>query len=657
MAKETDDDIIREAQERFKSSQDADDEQRDMVRCDIAFAFEPGKQWEPAALEVRKNRPCMEFNRVEPAIDQIVGDQRQTKPAIKIIPVEDSDRDRADLLTGMIRNVEAQSDFETVVDQQFEAAVSGGFGAWRIVPKYTSDESFDQELTVQGYWDAASELWFDPAAREWHKQDGMYQLAVTWLSVDEYKRRWPKSEPSGGWDNSRNVSTHWQRGKLVAVAEYWRKVPYTRTLLAIKREDGSTVTRWKDEVNLILKSIGEVVNEREVETHRIEWFRLSGFDVLEGPVETKSTYFPNVPVFGKRRIVDGRETYKGVTRNAKDSQRSFNYTRSAAIEAGALTPKTPWLLTSTMIKGLVGNWKRVVNENLPFLTFNADPEMPGAFPQRQATPQIPAEHLALAQMDAQDIRATTGIHESGLGMDGGPEQSGIALSKRQTEGDVANFQYIDNLAKSITLTGRILVDMIPAYYDTERTIRILGEDGAEKFVTINAQDEESVDIARGRYDVRVEVGPAYTTQRQEASERLAELLPNLPILQELALDLYFKNSDFAGANEIYERVRKRMVAAGVVEPQEGEQAPQQGPSEQDMLMLQAMVANIEAMSADTEKTKVETQKLAAQIGQIVADMQKTRADTVLSVQAQAHEQGMQRAMAEQQNILRLALGR
>ena len=98
--------------------------------------------------------------------------------------------------------------------------------------------------------------------------------------------------------------------------------------------------------------------------------------------------------------------------------------------------------------------------------------------------------------------------------------------------DVATFHFVDNLSRSIRHAGRIIVDIIPKIYDTQRVARIVGEDGSVTTARINPEQEEPItgymdhetgEIVKiynpgvGKYDVSVSVGPSYTTKRQEAS--------------------------------------------------------------------------------------------------------------------------------------------
>jgi len=105
--------------------------------------------------------------------------------------------------------------------------------------------------------------------------------------------------------------------------------------------------------------------------------------------------------------------------------------------------------------------------------------------------------------------------------------------------------------------------MIPRVYDTERLVRIQTVEDEEEMVQINQQifDEGSnqwikiYDLSMGKYDVAVDVGASYTTQRQMASESMMELIQYAPQLADKIIDLIAKNLDWPGADDIAERLK------------------------------------------------------------------------------------------------------
>jgi hypothetical protein len=171
---------------------------------------------------------------------------------------------------------------------------------------------------------------------------------------------------------------------------------------------------------------------------------------------------------------------------------------------------------------------------------------------------------------SEDIKAATGQYNASLGM-GGNERSGKAILARQREGDVGTYHYVDNLARAIRYVTRQLVDMIPKIYDTQRIARIIGEDGETDMAKIDPSqempvkkivDQQGIEIDKiynpnvGKYDVVVTTGPSYSTKRQETREEMAQLLQGNPQLWAVAGDLFVKNMDWPGADELAKRLAK-----------------------------------------------------------------------------------------------------
>jgi hypothetical protein len=84
-----------------------------------------------------------------------------------------------------------------------------------------------------------------------------------------------------------------------------------------------------------------------------------------------------------------------------------------------------------------------------------------------------------AQINTQDIKDITGIHDASLGIKSN-ETSGRAIMARQSEGDVASLTYYDNGNAAILEAGDVMNQLIPQIYDGTRIIRIIGEDEATK---------------------------------------------------------------------------------------------------------------------------------------------------------------------------------
>jgi hypothetical protein len=175
-----------------------------------------------------------------------------------------------------------------------------------------------------------------------------------------------------------------------------------------------------------------------------------------------------------------------------------------------------------------------------------------------------------------DIKSITGIYDASLGARSN-ETSGRAIMARQREGDVSTFHFIDNLARAIRHTGRVIIDLIPHVYDAPRIVRVIGEDGSQTPQQINQPapeidketgkpkvDEQGQtimalhDLTAGKYDLTVSTGPSYTTQRQETAEQMMMLIQAYPAAAPLIGDILVKSLDWKGADEIAERLKKML---------------------------------------------------------------------------------------------------
>jgi hypothetical protein len=82
------------------------------------------------------------------------------------------------------------------------------------------------------------------------------------------------------------------------------------------------------------------------------------------------------------------------------------------------------------------------------------------------------------------MKAVIGIYDASLGAKSN-ETSGIAIARRDAQGDTGTFVYHDNFALAIERTGEIINELFPKIYDTQRTIRSSGDDGKPDMVEIN----------------------------------------------------------------------------------------------------------------------------------------------------------------------------
>ena len=626
-----DGDLIRVARERYQKAVDNEQENRDDAIEDLEFLA--GEQWpeEIRRERIEDDRPILTINKLPQYVRQVTGDIRQNRPAIKIRPADDvADDEIADVFSGLIRHIEAASDAGIAYHTAAEGAAQCGMGHFRIVTEYSALDTFEQNIRIRRIKDHFSVVW-DPQAAELTYEDARYCFVEENLDIETFKARYPDSDTAGFDFQDQATYAYlgdWITHETVRVAEYWTKTLEPKTLALL--QDGRTVTVTKDDADLGAVvgedgTVNPIIKTRKVMAPKIEMRLISGAEVLEDAKEWPGHSIPVIPVIGEE-IHIGRKTVRhGVIRHAKDPQRMYNYWRTAQTEQIALQPKSPYTVTALNIAGYEDIWKQANTRNVPYLPYTPDKTNAGQAPQRNAPPfrsEGMAQEIIVA---SEDMKGTTGIYDAGLGAKSN-EISGKAILARQRESDVGTYTYSDNLARAIRHAGRILIEIIPRIYDTERVVRILNEDETGKAVPINQRVEDSEgnfriinDITVGKYDVVVVTGPSYSTKRMEAADGMIQLVQGNPELGKLIMDLIVRNLDWPGADEIAERLRK-MLPPGMVEPEEGEEEIPEAPPSPEQIKAQADIegdqreqerkdaeaaADVEATEAKTEGQRLE----------------------------------------------------
>jgi len=559
----TDDKVLETARKRLKRCIDSSSTLHEEMLDDIRFAA--GQQWPDEIKNGREQdrRPCLTVNKTAQYVRQVVNDGRQNKPAIKVYPVGDgADQDVAKVFNGLIRDIEQSSDADTAYDTALECSARCGLGYFRIISRYTADTSFVQELAIKRIRNPFS-VYLDPSAEDPAGSDASFGFISEWIPKEEFEEQYGTDKAASFDELARgDNASNWMKGDEVRVVEYYSLETVSKTMLLLR----SGATQYLEDMETP-PAKGEIVAQRKVKVQTCIWRKLTGNAVLETN-EWPSRYIPIIRVIGDEFEIDGEVTYQGIVRPAKDPQRMYNYWVTNATEKGALETKAPYIGAVGQFEGQENQWRNANHIPYAYLEYNpvsVDGTMAPP-PQRNQAAFSGAVDVQMAQLSSDDMKATTGIYDAALGARSN-ETSGKAINARQRESDTSTFHYVDNQAKAIRHAGRILVEVIPKFYDTERIVRIVEEDDSDDMVPINQktteQDEEGRavqkiinDLSVGRYDVRVSVGPSYATRRQESADSMLGFVQAVPMAGQAIMDLIAKNMDWPGAEDMAERLKK-----------------------------------------------------------------------------------------------------
>jgi Phage P22-like portal protein len=649
--------ILTVARSRMKTAMAAFSQTREDELDDLRFyAGSPDNQWQwPAdVLQTRgavqgqtiNARPCLTINKLPQHVHQVTNEQRMNRPGIKVIPADDkADVDMADVFNGVIRHIEYISDADVAYDTACENQVSYGEGYIRLLTEYCDEDTFDQDIKIGRIRNSFS-VYMDPLIQDPTGADAKWCFVTEDLPKAEYERLYPDAAPIstlmslGVGDQS---IAQWIGENTIRIAEYFY-IEYEKQTLNLY-PGNQTAFSGSPEDKTLRMMFGKPIRTREADRKKVKWCKINGYDILEER-EWAGAYIPVVRVVGNEFEVDGQMYVSGLVRNAKDAQRMYNYWVSQEAEMLALAPKAPFIGYGGQFEGYEQQWKTANTNNWPYLEVNPDvTDGQGAvlpLPQRAQPPMASSGLLQAKAGAAEDIKSATGQYNASLGMTSN-ERSGKAILARQREGDIGTYHYVDNLARAIRHIGRQLVDLIPKIYDTERIARIIGEDGEPDTVKMNPMQDEPVkrivdqegnliekiyNPGVGKYDVRVITGPGYATKRQEALESMAQLLQGNPQLWQVAGDLFVKNMDWPGAQDLAKRFKKTIDPKVLAD----EDDPALAAANQQM---EAMAAEMENMFQMLQNVNQSMEAREMQIKQFEADIKAYQAETqrISTVQA------------------------
>jgi CRP-like cAMP-binding protein len=643
--KEDDSELIQRAKACYQIGIDALSRWRSDAVEDLEFLA--GEQWDGNVRSLREveGRPALTVNRLPQFVRAITNEQRQSKPAITVNPVDsNSDIQTAEVLQGVIRNIEYTSNADSAYAAGGESAAITGIGYWDVRAEYEDERSFDQKLSIRRISNPLSVV-LDPGTKEVAGDDARWAIISTDVSKSEWDSLYPDVDmpTSRGWEGEGDATPSWVGKEGVRIHEYRWIDEQPDTLVEVPPQIFEEMPQGGA---ALLSELSEEAQRMLVEaqarptTKRIaRWAKIAGDLVVERG-SFSGRYLQLVRVVGTHLEIDGKSVFEGVIRHAKDTQRMLNYFVSSEAEAIALAPKAPFIADVTQIEGYETVWEAANKRPVSMLPYRAK-VLNGVMlpPPQRVMAEANVQAITNARMQAaDDLKAVTGIYDASLGARSN-EQSGKAILARQSQGQTANFHFQDNLAMAIRYTGRILIDLIPKIYSGPRVLRMLGEDGQQEMVPVNQPAEfrgENVHLQldAGRYDVAVSMGPSYQSRRQEAAAQLLELVRVNPAISQIAGDLLVTAMDIPDGKQIADRLKKLLPPE--IRPPDGKQPPPQVLAQQLQQMTQQNQQLTQELHHALEVIETKAQEVAAKEQMELQKMHVDVLKTMATLQSNEH---------------------
>ncbi len=630
---------IRKNHDAFKHNYDRYNEFR-------RFVFESSLREEDITLLMTLSKPQLEFNVLEAYISRLLGEFSKQEPSIEISADNENQADPQTIhvVEQHLRHILFDSQNHHTKYEVYKDLLSGGFSVFKVTTDYAHPMSFNQVIKFDHVYDPTL-CGFDQLARESHKGDGRFCFELFPMDEDSFKEQYPeipverlsfRRDFAGfNWSFLNNTT------KMIMVADYYEKKP--KRVKIVQLVDGRIMTMKKyDEMVATWQDFvpppAIMGKPRFTQLDQIVRYRLIENQIIEY-TETDYSMLPLIFVDGSSVVIktpkngNVRQVCRPYVYHAKGAQRLKNFAGIALaneientvqhkfiIKKEAL-PKEEELLQA--IKDIQKPSNIVVNAY-----YEGDPKQPIPEPIREvgrmpAPPEIAQGFLGADSL----VQNILGSYDASLGINNN-QLSGVAVVEAATQSNAAAMPYIVGFLQGLQRVAQIIIDLIPKYYTTPRTIPILDGEGKKSYVRINDErDPNSVDIFydQNALNVKVEAGINFQVQKSKALQQIIGLMQTSPqfaqFMNEKGLRILLDNIEIRGVDQI-----KQMSEEWMREVQQKQQQMmqmQQAQSQENPLMIRNQI-EISKMHQEAEENRLrfelEKAKLAQSQAKLMAEI-------------------------------------
>jgi hypothetical protein len=667
--KETERDVVTEANQRWHEVKDWQGDTDERTRSDIKFSNGDSRnawQWPDKIYQERtggqSELPSLTINKTRVHNDIIINQMSKSGLGVMVRPTSgDASYEAAKVRMNLIRRINYQSNSTAQFRKVAEQQVDGGIGYIVLETRYVSNKSNDQDIYFRSARDPTG-VYLDRWSTEPDGSDANYGFIFEEMSRREFNRKYPKWKNKVGSAPLNTEMMAWLTDKSITIVKYYRKRE-SPDLYVWWQEPGKEAQHWLrselleeirgDESKTdIYKALQEQIKNgeidggtRKVTNDKVEWFLIAGDTVIDKG-DWAGKYIPIAKAVGREVIIDKTLDRKGHTRPLIDAQRMLNYAASCTVEHVASAVKSQWLVPARGTEGQE-QWKDANIKNYAVLTWqdidDEHPDQPVPPPQRIDPPTPSPGWIKVGEDAERHMMMVSGQFQAQLGEDDQQSaSSGKAINERQEQGDTATYHFIEHMKDMKRFIGVQLLDLIPKIYDTKRVLQIEDEMGKRAWVHVDPDQQEAVrelakvqeegEAARisfnpgvGEFEVISDPGPDFATKREETFNAMAQIMQANKELTALIADIFFKFSDFAGAEELKERFQKELKATKPYLFDEA-QDPQLAALKQQNQQLIAINSELMTKLAD-EKLKVRGKDERRDIEAFKAQSDRMRAES------------------------------
>jgi hypothetical protein len=577
-------------------------------------------------------RPQIEFNMMEAYISRLRGEFSRMEPGFVIRAqdgFENVDPKLLSILEAHFRSILVDSDNDGFSYDVYTDLLVGGFSVVECYTDYISEMSMDQKICTQRAFDPTL-CGFDPLARKSHKGDGNFCFQLFPRECEDVEKEYG-SDALKGLKYARSFSGfNWSyraaKKDIVLMCQYDKKEFKKEKITKLSNGKVVSVKHYEELMGLweqagyIEQPPIPIGKTRESTIETISRYTFTGAHLVDVQ-KTNYKMLPLVFFDGNSAVLrdNNDSTAEQMTRpyiyNVRDAQRLKNYAGQSL--ANELENNIEHKFIASVESIPEDYLDAYVNVQKPAsLLYNAfldgDPNVPLTPPREVVRTPIPPQISETFQMSDNLIQGILGSYDAALGIQNN-ELSGVAIMQGAMHSNAAAMPYTVGFMKGLNRVCQIILDLIPKYYVTPRSIPIVQPDGKRSYEVINKVGNPMMDYDPMSLEVKVQAGVNFAVQKQISLETIIQLMQTseafAAFINTKGLGILLDNIEIRGieglrqaAGEYMEEVAQKQAQA----EQMAQQAAQQQIDPKEVMAMQAK-AEILKVQQKTEAREQETQ--------------------------------------------------
>jgi hypothetical protein len=619
-------------------------------------------------------KPTIEFNILESIISRLRGEFAKQQPSLAVraadgVPLSMLTREFNEtiaVIEAHLRAIFFDGANDMLEYNIYSDELAGGFSVLRVYTDYVNEMSFEQNICVERAFDPTLCV-FDPIARDSHKGDGRFCGELYPMTRKQFEEEFGK-EAANDMKFTRNLSGFsWsfqnEQEEIVLVCDYYEKQKKPETI--VKLTNGHSVTKKEYDKFLVkwaeyggIEQPPAVVSSRKTLIEKIVRYRFCESCVLDY-VETNYKYLPLIFVDGNSETLREGGAYMQMTRpyvyHAEGIQRLKNFAgQSLANELENTVQHKFMVAIESIPTDYQDAYQNVQKADVlvynNFLQTKNGPNLEVVLPPPREvvrTP-IPPQIAETFRMSDEMTQAILGSYDNAAGMTSG-NLSGIAFARSAIQSNNASVPYIVGYIKGLNRVAQVIVDLIPKYYRTPRSLPVLLPNGKREYVEINKKGSLYMNYDPNTLQVKVETGVNFAMQKEIALQTVIAMSQAnkgfADFFNEEGLPTLLDNIDMRGIDELKEKAvawQKRRQEQQQLAMQQQQIQLQEQQKQSAITMMQAQkqlqsptaeqvgMAMVEQKArTDSANTAIKEQEVEAKFLEVISKIRNADVDTEL----------------------------